>query len=108
MTCFQIFPCCVLLQLEGLKRKSLLEDLGDGLSSRIGMHDLWRDFATLESKAGVFGGRSWVYEVQEPSAVEEGGGPSGGCWQNVKRMGFKGEFGLMSLKRINFIHRIFF
>lgn len=39
------------LQLLGLKRKSLIEELGDG-SIRISMHDLWLEFAVMETAAG--------------------------------------------------------
>lgn len=90
------------MQLEGLKRKSLLQDLGDGRSTRIGMHDLWREFAIMEKDAGEFECRRWVYEVGEPNGLEEGI-PSGGCWQTVKRMGFV-DNGLMSVRRVNFEH----
>jgi hypothetical protein len=36
------------VQLKGLKRKSLLENLGDGFS-KVGMHDLWHEFAVMET-----------------------------------------------------------
>jgi hypothetical protein len=49
------------LQLIALKKKSLLEDLGDG-SSDIGMHDLWREFCVIETKVGEFKCQRWIYE----------------------------------------------
>jgi Leucine-rich repeat (LRR) protein len=90
------------MQLKGLKRKSLLQDLGDGLSTSIGMHDLWREFGVMESKVGELEGRRWVYEEGGPSTLEEGI-PSGGCWQSMKRMCFL-ENGLMSAKTVTFAH----
>ena len=42
--------CWLCLQLEVLKRKSLLEDLSNNFT-HIGMHDLWYEFAVFESKA---------------------------------------------------------
>ena len=51
-------------QLMVLKKKSLLEDLGDG-SSDIGMHDLWREFCVLETRAGEFKCQRWIYEAMK-------------------------------------------
>ena len=88
--------------MEGLKKKSLLQDLGDGRSTEIGMHELWHEFAIMESKVGELEGRRWMYEEGGPSTLEEGI-PLGGCWQSMKRMCFLGN-GLMSAKTINFAH----
>jgi hypothetical protein len=53
--------CWLCLQLEVLKRKSLLEDLSDNFT-KIGMHDLWYEFAILERgqwEGVVAGGKVW-------------------------------------------------
>ncbi|KAG0615190.1 hypothetical protein M758_5G022300 [Ceratodon purpureus] len=75
----------IMARLEGLRRKSLLEDLGGHYG--IGMHDLWREFSKLETKAGEFESRRWIYEVKESSGLE-GSTPPGGFWYKVKRMCF--------------------
>ena len=55
------------MQLECLKRRSLLESFGrDEYEQWIfGMHDLWREFAEAEMKAGKFRDRRFVYEGGE-------------------------------------------
>ncbi|KAG0556588.1 hypothetical protein KC19_11G065200 [Ceratodon purpureus] len=46
--------------LQILKRRSLVEDLGDGLS-RITLHDLYYEFAVNESQAMDFSERRWLF-----------------------------------------------
>jgi Leucine-rich repeat (LRR) protein len=50
------------VQLKGLKRKSLLENLGDGFS-KVGMHDLWHEFAVMETTRGEYEHRRWLYDI---------------------------------------------
>lgn len=88
------------MQLENLKSKSLLENLGDGFS-RIGMHDLWREFAKLETKVGEFERRRWIFEWDEHNALEEASLTTGGSWLNLRRMFFL-ERGFIKLKEVNF------
>ena len=83
------------LQLGILKRKSLLEDL-DGGFTKIGMHDLWREFAVAETISKDFRDRHWVYQVDARSAVQR----SGRWRENVQRMGFVNE-GWKGLRGLN-------
>jgi hypothetical protein len=80
------------LQLEGLKRKSLLEDLGDGRGA-IGMHDLWREFAVKKAKGREFGSEPWfyrkVYRLNDPRREEYC--LSGGGWKSLQRVCFVGD-----------------
>jgi hypothetical protein len=75
------------LQLEGLKRKSLLEDLGDGRGV-IGMHDLWREFVVKKAKGREFGSEPWfyrkVYTLNDPRREEYC--LSGGGWKSLQRL----------------------
>jgi Leucine-rich repeat (LRR) protein len=87
-------------QLENLKTKSLLESLGDGFS-RIGMHDLWREFAKLETKVGKFKNRRWLFEWDEDDTLEEASLTLAGSWVNLRRMFFL-ESGFIKLKDVNF------
>ncbi|KAG0556582.1 hypothetical protein KC19_11G064700 [Ceratodon purpureus] len=50
--------------LQILKRRSLLEDLGDGFS-RITLHDLYYEFAVNESQAMDFSERRWLFADYE-------------------------------------------
>ncbi|KAG0600824.1 hypothetical protein M758_11G063300 [Ceratodon purpureus] len=50
--------------LQILKRRSLVEDLGDGLS-RITLHDLYYEFAVNESQAMDFSERRWLFADYE-------------------------------------------
>ena len=78
------------LQLEYLKQKSLLENLGNG-RTKIGMHDLWLEFCVAETKVRNFccGNKSqdqrWVFLEQQSSEFS--------CsWKNpVQRMCFLNE-----------------
>jgi Leucine-rich repeat (LRR) protein len=81
------------LQLEGLKSKSLLENLGDG-SEEIGMHDLWREFAIMKSEGGEFDPRPWIYEKiygLNDSRREEPKLSRGGGWENLQRLCVVGD-----------------
>ncbi|XP_073390626.1 uncharacterized protein [Physcomitrium patens] len=87
-------------RLENLKSKSLLENLGDGFS-RIGMHDLWHEFAKLETKVEEFGNRRWIFEWDEHNALEEASLTCGGSSVNLRRMFFL-DRGFMKLEKVNF------
>jgi Leucine-rich repeat (LRR) protein len=89
--------------LERLKRKSLLERLGNGVETVVGMHDLWRAFCEAELEFGELRSRRWVYAVGEIDNELVETDPPGNCWENVKRMAFFG-YGLTSLERVNFAH----
>ncbi|KAG0590565.1 hypothetical protein KC19_1G110000 [Ceratodon purpureus] len=94
----------VMMALKRLKRKSLLEHLGDGNKTRIGIHDLWRAFCVAETKSGKLKRQRWVYEVKVDKCsdlVETS--PSGSCWENVKRMAFI-QCELRRLRKVNFAH----
>jgi Leucine-rich repeat (LRR) protein len=91
------------LQLERLKSKSLLENLGDG-SEEISLHDLWREFAVMKSKGGEFDSRPWIYEKiygLNDSRREEPKLPRSG-WENVQRICLVGDTErLCSVKEID-------
>jgi Leucine-rich repeat (LRR) protein len=89
--------------LERLKRKSLLERLGDGVEAVVGMHDLWRAFCEAELEFGELRSRRWVYAKPESGGALVETSPPGNCWENVKRMAFF-DFELRSLERVNFAH----
>ncbi|KAG0621673.1 hypothetical protein M758_3G039500 [Ceratodon purpureus] len=90
----------VIARLENLKSKSLLENLGDGFC-RIGMHDLWREFAKLETKVGEFERRRWIFEWDEHNGLEEASLTTSGSWVNLRRMFFL-ERGFAKLEELNF------
>lgn len=74
----------------GLKRKSVIEEVGDG-TRRIGMHDLWREFAVMETKIWNRERHRWVYDVVDSSSLrtEEGGvvgARFGGGWVKLQRI----------------------
>lgn len=77
-------------QLWRLKVKALFEHV-DMNSQTIRVHDLYREFAKLESqgkldKLANFGTRKWVwYEDTHPAELEMT--PFHGCWQNLTRIG---------------------
>ncbi|KAG0559634.1 hypothetical protein KC19_10G120200 [Ceratodon purpureus] len=80
----------VMKQLEYLKRRSLLESLGDG-RTRMVMHDLWREFCVAEAAIGKFeDGRCLFVEEESSKLAETSPGP-GGCWRNMRRMCFLNE-----------------
>ncbi|KAG0598288.1 hypothetical protein M758_12G061400 [Ceratodon purpureus] len=71
--------------LEVLKRISLLEDLGDGFT-KIGMHDLWIEFAVEEAKPHSFRDQLWVYQEDGKRAAFQ---RRPGRWrESVERMCF--------------------
>jgi Leucine-rich repeat (LRR) protein len=91
------------MQLERLRKKSLLDSISDGTRKSI-MHDLWYEFCIAETKYGELRGRQWVYERKTLSEGSPCGTiPSGNCWENVKRMAFL-DFTSRSLERVNFAH----
>ncbi|KAG0608491.1 hypothetical protein M758_8G109700 [Ceratodon purpureus] len=83
--------------LKGLKRKSLIEALGDG-SKAIGMHDLWREFAIMKAKGGEFDPQPWIYEkVYDPDDPQrEETCLSGGGWRSLRRICMIGEQNYLS------------
>ncbi|KAG0554037.1 hypothetical protein KC19_12G058600 [Ceratodon purpureus] len=87
--------------LEVLKRKSLLEDLTDDFT-RIGMHDLWIEFAIAETKAQDGREQRWVYHVDGKKAL----GRSGRWRESVERMCFlkEGWRGLEGLNLTDFVN----
>ncbi|KAG0608738.1 hypothetical protein M758_8G128400 [Ceratodon purpureus] len=89
--------------LERLRRKSLLERLGDGIETRIGMHDLWRAFCEAEVQSGELRCRRWVSGAESCRELIETS-PAGTCWENVKRMAFSGIGLRRTIERVNFAH----
>jgi Leucine-rich repeat (LRR) protein len=77
--------------LERLKTKSLLERLGDGVETVVGMHDLWRAFCEAELQFGELRSRRGVYAKAEIDNELVETDPPGNCWENVKRMAFVGN-----------------
>jgi Leucine-rich repeat (LRR) protein len=75
-----------ILQLQALKAKSLLEDIGDGFYG-VTFHDLYLEFAKLEAKRGSLDVRRWVWyhkEVAYPTDLARV--PPGNCWPNLERV----------------------
>lgn len=64
------FWCCIGLQLERLKTKSLLERLG-GVKMGIGIHGLWLAFCIGEIEYGELEYQCWVYEAKSQSELVE-------------------------------------
>jgi hypothetical protein len=89
------------VQLEVLKKRSLLEDLSDDFSE-IGLHDLWSEFAILETKAQDFEEGCWVYHASEKRTI----GRSCRWRENVERMCFLDESWkcLKELKLADFVN----
>ncbi|KAG0606394.1 hypothetical protein M758_9G137800 [Ceratodon purpureus] len=76
-------------RLQGLKAKSLLEDIGDG-SKGVTLHDLYLEFAKLEVKRGALDTRRWIWydrEVSYPTDLARM--PSGSCWPILERISVK-------------------
>ncbi|KAG0580767.1 hypothetical protein KC19_4G197800 [Ceratodon purpureus] len=88
------------LQLAYLNKNSLVDisEFG-GRLSRIGVHDLWREFSVAEAKVGKLRDQRWVYLAKACPELGENS-PSGRCWENLKRMCFIND-GLMSLDELN-------
>ena len=78
------------MQLEVLKRKSFLEELGDG-STIIGMHDLWREFCVMETRAGKNSRRRWLYDVHGPHFRPQESSLRDGGWKSLERICLKGS-----------------
>jgi Leucine-rich repeat (LRR) protein len=85
------------LQLQTLKRNSLLEDLNDNFT-HIGMHDLWIEFAVAETRSqDSRDHHRWMYQVNEKKAL----GRRTGRWrESVERMCFLND-GWKALKKLN-------
>jgi hypothetical protein len=82
------------LQLRRLKARGLLEDVNMD-SQTIRVHDLYREFAKLESqgkldKSADLGKRRWVW-CEDASPAELEVTPSHHCWQNLTRICIKDE-----------------
>jgi Leucine-rich repeat (LRR) protein len=92
------------LQLRRLKAKSLLESLGDGVKTSIGIHDLWRAFSVAETKSGVLKCQRWMYEAENCTSELVETFPSGTCWESVMRMAFVNCEMISKLERVNFSH----
>ncbi|KAG0603716.1 hypothetical protein M758_10G116000 [Ceratodon purpureus] len=80
----------VMKQLEYLKRRSLLESLGDG-RTRMVMHDLWREFCVAEAAIGKFEDGWCLFVEEESSKLAETSPGPGGCWRNMRRICFLNE-----------------
>ncbi|KAG0613627.1 hypothetical protein M758_6G117300 [Ceratodon purpureus] len=72
-------------RLNELRKRSLLEELGDG-RSRVGMHDLWREFAVMEAKRGEEESSHWVYEFNVGGGRAAESCMHGGGWENLRRI----------------------
>jgi hypothetical protein len=85
------------LQLQTLKRNSLLEDLNDNFT-HIGMHDLWIEFAVAETKSqDSRDHHRWMYQLDEKKAL----GRRTSRWrESVERMCFLND-GWTALKKLN-------
>lgn len=87
--------------LEILKKRSLLENLSDDFSE-IGLHDLWHEFAILETKAQDYEDGRWVYHANGKKTIK-----TNRQWrENVKRMCFRddGWKCLKELKLADFVN----
>ena len=100
-----------ILQLERLESRSLVERLGEGMKTRIGMHDLWRAFCEAEAEHGELGRRRWVMKDAGKSSELLETSPSSSCWENVKRMSLV-DCESTGVEKVNFGHfvnlRVFF
>ena len=98
----EVMRYCVCWQVKVLKRKSMLDELSDDFT-RIAMHDLWREFAVVETKAQDLRDQRWVYQVDESRGAL---GERGLCRESVERMYFQnwGWKGLDGLKLDEFVN----
>ena len=90
------------MQLEVLKRRSLLDDLSGGFT-KIGMHDLWYEFAIWKTKIQDLNAQQWVYKVDGKRGALE----KRGQWrESVERMCFSnwGWKSLNGLKLYDFVN----
>ena len=80
----------------------MLDDISDDFT-RIGMHDLWREFAVVETKSHGIRDQRWVYQVDERRGAL---GRRGLCRESVERMYFRnwGWKGLEGLKLDDFVN----
>ncbi|KAG0592267.1 hypothetical protein M758_1G231600 [Ceratodon purpureus] len=89
-------------KLEELKGKGLLEDL-DMESKSVYMHDLYFEFAVMESEGVLnptrFNDRKWVYESSGCSTEIERTA-SGGCWENLLVLGVEEPSVIVCLQRV--------
>ena len=79
-------------QVDRLKGKGLLQNV-DWTSGTISVHDLYMEFAVLESEGKLdesadFEQRRWV-SIRNGDMTEVERRPSGGCWQKLSRLGFE-------------------
>ena len=76
-----------MLQLQGLKARGLLEDIGEGLGGVI-VHDLCREFAKFETCRGKLSDISsvWHEGIGGSFPTELLKMPPGGFWSNVERV----------------------
>lgn len=87
-------PCVFLsMQLLRLKERGLLEDVNMTSQRNISVHDLYREFAKLESQGKLnesadFENRKWVY-FEDTSPTELEMTPSHRCWQKLIRIGIE-------------------
>ncbi|KAG0569867.1 hypothetical protein KC19_6G122000 [Ceratodon purpureus] len=86
-------------RLNELRKRSLLEELGDGRSD-IGMHDLWREFAVMEARLGEEESSNWVYEVGVGRRRAAESCMHGGGWDNLRRIRIEWR----DLTCVNFTH----
>jgi hypothetical protein len=81
------------LQLEGLKARALLEDIGDGINGVI-VHDLYHEFAEFEANRGDLNVRRMVWygkpRAKFPTDLIKR--PPGTCWSNVERISVECNF----------------
>ncbi|KAG0570086.1 hypothetical protein KC19_6G137500 [Ceratodon purpureus] len=85
-------------RLNELRKRSLLEELGDG-RSHIGMHDLWREFAVMETRRGEEESSQWVYELVGGRRAAESC-MQGGGWESLRRICIRGS----RVTVVNFTH----
>ena len=72
------------MQLQGLKAKALLEDIGDGFRG-VSVHDLYLEFAKLEVKRGALDTRLWVwYDREVAYPTDPVRMPSSNCWLKLE------------------------
>ena len=81
-------------QVDRLKGKGLLQNV-DWTSGTISVHDLYMEFAVLESEGKLdestdLENRRWV-SIRNGDITELERRPSGGCWQKLSRLCIEGE-----------------
>ena len=75
------------MQLQRLKARALLEDIGDGRQGVV-VHDLYRAFAEFEASRGCLDARRVVWHAKSNKLpMDFVKTPSGTCWSHVERVG---------------------